>query len=284
MALSPAHKLGQIIGDALEEAVYPQFNSIAKAHSLYLDHKHPRPARGGKKTVTWVDSRGNTHDLDYVFESGGSEQIVGRPLAFIEVAWRRYTKHSKNKAQEIQGAITPLAELFNNPFLGVVLGGEFTESSIAQLRSHGFSVVYFPYETIVEAFRSQGADVSTTENTRQAELRRKVAACERLSSRKRRLVAEALRQVNGKAIDEFVEALDIKLSRGVETIYVLALSGNSRQFSSIGSAIEFISNYDHSTPATEFSHYELNVRYSNGDELRATFKAKEHAIDFLGTL
>ena len=45
---------------------------------------------------------GNVHDLDYVFEQGGTEATIGQPKAFIEIAWRRYTKHSRNKAQEIQ--------------------------------------------------------------------------------------------------------------------------------------------------------------------------------------
>ena len=78
-----------------------------------------------------MDSKGNTHILDYVMEEGGSEAVQGRPRAFIEIAWRRYTKHSKNKAQEIQGAITPLAETYqdSHPFLGAVLAGEFTEPS-----------------------------------------------------------------------------------------------------------------------------------------------------------
>lgn len=79
---------------------------------------------GTKRKVAWIDGQGNTHDLDYVFELGGSDEQIGSPRAFIEAAWRRYTKHSRNKAQEIQGAILPLAERFHDchPFLGAVLG------------------------------------------------------------------------------------------------------------------------------------------------------------------
>jgi hypothetical protein len=48
-------------------------------------------------------------------------------VAFIETAWRRYTRHSRNKAQEIEGAIGPLAETFAHarPFLGAILAGQF---------------------------------------------------------------------------------------------------------------------------------------------------------------
>lgn len=132
MAESPAHRFGQVIGELLESVVRPQLETFCQAQRLYLDHqKRNRPARAGKK-VAWSDQYGNTHDLDFVIERDGTDQQIGRPLAFIETAWRRYTKHSRNKAQEIQGAILPLAEKYrwNNPFLGTVLAGVFTEGSL----------------------------------------------------------------------------------------------------------------------------------------------------------
>ena len=146
MAESPAHRFGQVIGELLESVVLPQLELFCGKQSLYLDHqKKDRPARAGKK-VAWKDQFGNTHDLDFVIERDGTDQKIGSPLAFIESAWRRYTKHSRNKAQEIQGAILPLAEKYrwNNPFLGTVLAGVFTEGSLDQLRSLGFNVLHFP--------------------------------------------------------------------------------------------------------------------------------------------
>lgn len=121
MAQSPSHKFGQIIGDLLEQAVEPFLQQFAHEHDLYLDRKGPRQARKGVK-VTWRDLRGNNHDLDFVLEKGGSPTHIGTPVAFIETAWRRYTKHSKNKAQEIQGAIISLVETYHyyEPFCGAV--------------------------------------------------------------------------------------------------------------------------------------------------------------------
>src|SRR3989338_7558643 len=167
MAESPAYRFGQVIGELLESVVLPQLESFCATQSLYLDHqKKDRPARAGKK-VAWTDEVGNTHDLDFVIERDGTDQKIGSPLAFIESAWRRYTKHSRNKAQEIQGAILPLAEKYrwNNPFLGTVLAGVFTEGSLDQLRSLGFQVLYFPYESLVAAFQSEGIDMAFDEDT-----------------------------------------------------------------------------------------------------------------------
>jgi hypothetical protein len=95
----------------LQAAMEPVLADFATSHRLYLDKKGPRPARKGLK-VTWSDRLGNQHDLDFVLERGGTPNKIGIPVAFIEAAWRRYTKHSRNKAQEIQGAITPLCETY----------------------------------------------------------------------------------------------------------------------------------------------------------------------------
>lgn len=183
MAQSPAHRFGQIIGEVLEAAVLPVLEHFALSHGLYLDKKGVRPCRRGRK-CTWSDLNNNKHDLDFVLERGGSPDHVGAPAAFIETAWRRYTKHSKNKVQEIQGAVEPLAETYRNyaPFKGAILAGEYTEPSLAQLRSLGFTVLHYPYDSVVSAFRRFGIDASSDEGppTRNFNRRsRRMSGCRR---------------------------------------------------------------------------------------------------------
>ena len=175
MAESLSHKFGQLIGDLLELALEPHLQKFAKKHKLYLDKKGVRKARAGKK-VTWTDSKENKHDLDFVLERGGTENEIGVPVAFIESAWRRYTKHSRNKAQEIQSAILPLANKYKNssPFLGVVLAGVFTEGALSQLKSLGFGVLYFPYDSVIKAFSKFGIDASFDEKTAESDFRKKM--------------------------------------------------------------------------------------------------------------
>ena len=283
MAESPAHKLGQIIGDEIEAAVRQPLQEIADEYGLYLDYKHVRSARGGRKKVSWKDSYGNAHDLDYVIEEGGCEEILGRPRAFIETAWRRYTKHSRNKAQEIQGAILPLVETYRecSPFMGAVLAGDFTDGALEQLRSHGFNLAYSPYETIVRAFGKAGADVSSDERTTEDELWRKVRAFNGLRVARRRRIREEIRTSCADQFDPFFSALRHCLARRVQSVFVLALSGGSRAFDSIEDAVLFVSEYDESISVSGFVRYELNVRYSNGDEIRGAFRQKEGCIDFL---
>ena len=170
MAVSLSHKFGQIIGDVLEGAMVPILYEVATKNNLFLDKKGKRNGRSGLK-VTWKDKFGNDHDLDFVYEVGGSTDKKGYPVAFIESAWRRYTKHSRNKAQEIQGAIVPLQTTYENccRFIGVILGGVFTDGALTQLRSLNFKVLYFPYEKIVKAFKSVGIDASFDEETPESE-------------------------------------------------------------------------------------------------------------------
>ena len=283
MAKSPSHRFGQIIGEILESAIHPALEAIAKEHGLYLDAKRPRQARQGKRKVAWKDDKGNTHDLDYVLERGGTEDQLGSPKAFVEIAWRRYTKHSRNKAQEIQGAIIPLAESYHNahPFLGVVLGGEFTSGSLAQLRSHRFTVLHFPYPSVVAAFKSVGIDAAFDEETPDAQLLKKVQQYEQLPEKKKLQIAIALRKRHQKDLDAFTASLRVALTRTIDSIYVMSLHGTMRTLRDITQAIAYIETVNETQPGDRFVRYEVGVRYSNGDEIRGQFEDKAKAIQFL---
>lgn len=283
MAESPSHRFGQIIGEVLESAIRPTLEAVAKDHGMYLDAKRSRKARGGKSTVAWVDGKGNAHDLDYVIEAGGTEDVIGAPKAFVEIAWRRYTKHSRNKAQEIQGAIIPLMERYSDshPFLGVVLAGEFTNGSLNQLRSHGFHVVHFPYDSVVAAFVSVGIDAAFDEDTPDAHLKRKVAQYEKLSASRRKKIAAFLCDRHEVELAAFTSALRTTLTRRIASIYVLPLHGSAKTLGDVTEAIAFIKTFDESQSCGPFTRYEVGVRYNNGDEIRGQFKDKVTAVSFL---
>ena len=285
MAISPAHKLGQMIGDELEAAVRQPLQEVATELGLYLDYKGVRRARGRKRKVSWVDHYGNTHDLDYVLEECGSGDQLGYPRGFIETAWRRYTKHSRNKSQEIQGAIGPLAQTYTSrkPFLGVILAGEFTEGSLEQLRTQGFQLAYCRYETVVQAFATEGFDVSSEEDSPDAELQQKVDALQRITPDQRMRIRKQLLALHAVQFSEFFKSLRTNLNRHVVQIVVLPLSGISGQFDSVDNAIKFVMANNELASASMFVRYEIDVRYSNGDNIRGAFGQKQTAVDFLQT-
>ena len=286
MAESPSHKFGQIIGEILEVALREPLRALAKKHGLYLDYEHPRPSRGGKRSVSWRDRNGNVHDLDYVLEEGGTEEAVGKPKAFIEIAWRRYTKHSRNKAQEIQGAIIPLAETYSeaHPCLGVVLAGVFTEGSLNQLSSLGFHILYYPYELVVEAFAQVGIDAHFDEDTPDSVLQQKVRAYGRLPETEKLKIATTLRALRENDLTTFLNELEVSITRRIATIRILPLHGSPQELQSITDAITFLENFVESRPSNPFVRYEVMARYTNGDEIRGEFQDKSTAIAFLRNL
>ena len=283
MAQSPAHRFGQIVGETLEAALIPLLQDFARTHGLYLDRKGTRPCRRGKK-CTWVDANGNAHDLDFVLERGGTPDKIGSPAAFIETAWRRYTKHSRNKVQEIQGAIEPLAATYSRAgtFKGAVLAGVFTDGALAQLRSLGFSVVYVSYDAVVAAFLKFGIDARSDEGTPDPDFQAKVEAFEKLTPSRRKRLAAALANANDRAMREFFAALESTVSRQIERIVILALHGQAQEVLTVADALRFVEGYADDGRTKPIERYDIEVRYNNGNRISGSFSDKAGAIEFLG--
>jgi len=282
MATSPSHKFGQIIGDVLEAAIQPLLEDFAHQHKLYLDKKGFRPAREGLK-VSWKDLYGNSHDLDYVIERNGTDDKFGAPVAFIETAWRRYTKHSRNKAQEIQSAILPLVAThrYTAPFIGVVLAGVFTQGALDQLHSQGFAILYFPLETVVDAFQTVGIDATFYETTPDAVLKRKVRAWEKLPKKKKLLPAQKLVQINSDGVKRFLDSLDRHVKRMIRSVRILPLQGVPIEAGTVEEAIKILEGFSTGPAVCPIIKYEVQIGYNNGDKILAEFTDKEGAIKFL---
>jgi len=286
LAESFAHRWGQIIGNVLQASLSELLQEVADRHGLYLDYQRERAARPGKK-VAWQDRHGNVHDLDYVLERGGTETVRGLPAAFIETAWRRYTKHSRNKAQEIQGAVLALAETYRHlrPFLGIVVAGAFTQGSLDQLRTCGFEVAYIPYESLIRAFGAVGIDAAFGEATPESEFRSKVPQFDALPPRRRQRLKKILvnpPRSSQPPLAHFLETLNASLSRGVQGITVVVLHGEPRQMATAAEAIAYLHSYaDAAGCVAPASKYEVHVRYNTGDVIDAIFQKKEDAVKFL---
>lgn len=283
MAESWAHKFGQKIGELIEDVIRPPLENFCHDQGLYLDYqKRKRPARRGKK-VAWTDLYGNVHDLDFVIERGGTDSRIGEPVAFIESAWRRYTKHLRNKAQEIQGAILPLVEKYrwNNPFLGAVLAGFFTDGALEQLRSLGFQVLYFPYETIVRAFRREGFDMAFDEQTPDSAFRRILADIAKAPPNTLVRIRKQLVKSNRDAICGFFSSLEERLKRRLLRVIIIPLYGNTNEFHSIDAAVRFLEKHGAPVKRAAFYKYEIRVEFSNADKVEACFESPVKAREFL---
>lgn len=282
MALSRSHKFGQIIGEVLESAIFPLLSDFATEQGLYLDKKGHRACRKGVK-CSWVDMNGNRHDLDFVLERDGSDDVRGRPAAFIETAWRRYTKHSRNKAQEIQGAVEPLGATFKQlcPFKGAILAGEFTDGAVTQLESLGFSVLVFPYQTVIDAFKTAGIDAFFDVNTPDSTTQGKVGQWDDLSDVAKLGIRQALLGNNQHSVSRFIASLETSVVRKAKRIVVLPLHGRSFEFLTAQEAMSLIRDYDEDGVMTGFERYEIQIAFTNGNEVIGKFNDKDSAIEFL---
>jgi hypothetical protein len=293
MAKSLAHTWGQIVGEHIFEPAFQEILSETAAQAgVYLDYNGNKRladcgVRNARQKLAWQDNNGNWHQLDFVFERGGTTAKVGIPLAFIEIAWRRYTKHSKNKAQEIEGAIIPLADTYrhSHPFLGAIIGGEFTGNSLQQLKSRGFSVIHVPYKSIIAAFAKVGIDASYDEDTEEDEYETKLEQFSRLSDSKKVQLRDAVVRSVDTQVGEFIKNLQASISRQVERILIVPLHGNVLVLDRIDKAIAFISTYAEAEGTTHgVLHYEIQVRFSNQAELKGIFPTKAEAVAFLRSL
>ena len=291
MAESLAHRWGQIIGDAFEMFVRNILADVARRHSLYLDCKRPRKARGGQSKVTWQDGYGNKHDLDYVLERGGTEDALGVPVAFIESAWRRYTKHSKNKAQEIEAAVMPVAITFSRhqPFCGAVLAGEFTHNAFHQLESKGFAVLHVPYKSILKAFKELDIDASSEDGvggTTERQFRGKIAkwAVLRQPQAADHLLA-SLHALHEREIAGFREKLEASITRRVSSVRLTVFRGHSVECNDIEVAIAYLieeeKTYHLRETGEQRESFEIQIRFNTGAKIDATFPKRAEAIAFL---
>lgn len=283
MAISDSHRLGQSIGIMLERAIQPQLRTVL-GPTHFLDSVNTHRSIRGKK-VTWNDMFGNKHDLDFVIEQNGTDSSFGKPKAFIECAWRRYTKHSKNKAQEIQGAILPLAQTFSSekPFLGAILAGEFTTPSLLQLTSYGFAVLHISYQEILQAYSSIGVDISYDEGTSLSDLKYKADSLENLTLLQQNSVIQYLYTLIQPKLNNFLMQLQASLNRIISKIIIQPLYGSNALFTDVSLARTYLSGLNLSVTPNNLSFEKLfiYIEYSNGDNLRAEFGTTIDALNFL---
>jgi hypothetical protein len=286
---SPGHKLGQMVGDFFQRFVdtilAARLERLATEQNLYLDRQGLRPAvRGNLKKVCWKDNQGNNHDLDFVLERGASAEKQGRPVAFIEAAWRRYTKQTRNKVNEIEGALLPLRESHRTcRFCGVIAAGKWSQPGLEQFRSHGIEVLHISYEDLIAAFQIKGVNLDYAEKATPAVKRDLVKALERLSAQDMTEIAVALEEAVAEDLKNFLITLEASVTTEITQILIGGLFGRRTEASTINEAIDWIERFDVSEMSSlRFENFEVLLRFKDGREIVGrSFPNKQAAIAFL---
>ena len=285
MVTSPGHKLGQMIGNFFENFFGEIINEFADNHKFYFDKKGLRPGVRGKLIkVTWEDEDGNTHDLDYVLERNGTDDHKGEPVAFIEIAWRRYTKHSRNKTGEIEGALVHLGRTYHTTcgFLGAILGGQYTDGGITQLKSHGINVLYVPFATVTDVFQIKDIDLNYPENAPDSQKQEIIDGWNSLNEDDIDEIVENFRNAISDELNTFVNEMERQLLRKVRRIRIYPLYGCEKIFTNIAKTINVIQDFESfDTDDMKFIKFEILVEFNNNDVVEGSFHEKSRAMDFL---
>jgi len=275
-----------LIGGILEEATEPPLRELVDRHGLFLDVKGLRPGIRDGRLLSLPDADGNFHDLDFVIERSHRPGAVGQYAAFVECAWRRYTKHSKAKAQEIQGAVLPLVRKWAaiGPTPAAVVAGQWSRPSIKQLESSGFVVLQLDFQATVDVFASFGVDIKGRDKVPDAFWQRQVDKLRALSSSRARQLAAMLRAENQDDFESFIAELEERIIRHVQAVMFYPIHGRSLELGSLTQAMEAVQAYSTADAVQPFVRFEFEVVYSNGDTIRANYSSVQDSLEFLGRL
>lgn len=170
---------------------------------------------------------------------------------------------------------------WNNPFLGTVLAGVFTKGSLDQLRSLGFHVLYFPYDSIVAAFQSEDIDIMFDERTPDSAFSRTTEQIGNAAPDVMVRIQQHLVNANQIAIESFFDALRQRLSRYVSRVVITPLYGRVNEFVTIEDALGFLNRHRIYEGSGDFRRYDIRVDFSNGDKVDASIEAKDKVEEFL---
>ena len=92
---------------------------------------------------------------------------------------------------------------------------------------------------------------------------------------------EALISDNQGKVRIFITSLTATIARRIERIVILPLHGRNQAVKTIGEAVDLIESYNEKESPTSFERYEIQIRFSNGNEIKGQFNDKASAIEFL---
>ncbi|MCD6592585.1 hypothetical protein J7L00_00655 [Candidatus Bathyarchaeota archaeon] len=115
----------------------------------------------------WKDKSGIEHEIDFVIGTKTN------PLILIDSKYIKYTKHAREKVNEIFMKLTSIKESYLSVnMLIAVLAGSFTNDALKTLETRGVHVFHIPFKRVAMNLRRFGviidwpeSDTSTPEAT-----------------------------------------------------------------------------------------------------------------------
>jgi len=286
MIASPGHRLGQIIGNIMEDVFKETVARLAREFGLYHDSKGTvRPARGTRKII-WRDAQGNAYDMDHVLEQDGSDDRIGEPIGFIEVFWRRYEKHSRNKAKEDTGKLVPLLSSYPSArFAAIIAAGVFTPPAIQEVESKGIKLLHIPVDVVFDVFRRSGVEVDYPEKADDDTKRQLLWDAERMltDSLQAQIKSHLLQEI-ADDLTQFIEVLRQELARTIVTVTVTREASSSFTCASREEALAILSTWDWGQAGQTSEQYAVNVIFNTGTTVHRSFASEDELTLYLAAL
>lgn len=296
---SSGHKLGQLVGDWFQDDfVRPILDEVASKLGLYLDHRmKKRTARGDK--IIWEDEYDNGVDYDFVLELGGSDAVLGVPVAFLECFWRRGSRHSKDKARDDSGKLMPMRHAYPTArFLGILASGDFTKPARELIRSREIDLFYVPKTKVIESFAAFNMKMDypdkATEQTK-AQIAEEFGT--KLDSTTKSDAAKKLRELMTETVVQgYIDRVKSSLSALPQEIRIIGeLKSVPMTFETVDKAERFLNaqhlQFDFTKPEEAYTYevtysdgMEFSVAVSNTTELKELNKNIKKLADHMGAL
>lgn len=275
---SAGHRLGQLIGDWWEEYLaLPLLNEVAGSLELYLDCRfNSRTCRGEK--IDWPDEDGNNVDYDFVLELDGTSEKRGIPVAFLETFWRRGARHSKDKARDDSGKLSPMRNTYPTArFLGILALGDFTAPAKQYVTNRDIKLLCIPKEKAISAFRAHNLTIDYPDKLPESDKLRLVEDFQSLfTDQTKKSVADKLRELVGLAsFRAYQNDFSAVLSALPQEIKIVrSQHGYPVVFASIREAAEFL-NAPTFRDEIDVTTYRYSVQYSDGTEFERELSSVE---------
>ena len=268
---SAGHQLGQLVGDWYEEYIaQPIIEGVAARLGLYCDSRFKsRSCRGAK--IIWADSETNEVNYDFVLELAGTEDRRGLPIAFFETAWRRGSRHSKDKARDDSGKLIGMRDAYPTArHLGMVVAGEFTQPAQELVRSRGIDLFFISKDRILGAWLENGIQIDYPDNAPEIQKQKIAAEAVRKTKSDPDLFNEIAKSVFEKIGPAEREAFESRVAGKIgatpQTYFVRVINTQVHQFVDHAEVDSFLRKSEPSSnDLVENRSYGYEVVFGDGD-------------------
>lgn len=239
---NPGSALGEAIGASMERSLEQVLTQISDDHGCHYVTSGVRKTRAGRKAKKLLlsDKFGNEYDIDGVI---ANEYM--QPLIIFESKYIWYKKHNRDKGSWVCHAHSAIRRRYHSIRSSIaVLAGNWSQSSLAMMKSHDINLFLIPFDLIRAALAEHGIDFEWGEKERD----KAYVAWERYNqlseSQQAQIGAAMIQRIANDLAASVAHILDDSATREVDKVVIELVSSFGEmkiyEFDSVDDAIDFL--------------------------------------------